>query len=365
MSTTTTTTTSPPIPPTMRAWTYHRRGPVHDVLTLTPNHPTPTLAPSSPDVLIRVTHAALTPSIGRFIPLLPFLRGARPCIPEVSFTGTVAQTTPHTPPHLAPNTRVFGLLPLSAQLLRGEGALAQYVRVAPADVAPCPAEVLPEDAAGLDGNGQAALKMCRAAGVGPRSRVFVNGGTGGVGTMVVQVAKALGAAEVVATGSGEEGSRLVKSLGADVVVDYRECGKRGVVGWLAERYGGDGDRGKLDAVLDCVGTQILYERSPEFLKEEGVFVNVGAMEGMGKWLWATTVNLWWPVFLGGTPRKFVFQQTNIDQEGREELLRLVKEGKLKRVLDSVFEMEDVLGVSILFLPLFLLERALTDAETGL
>lgn len=79
------------------------------------------------------------------------------------------------------------------------------------------------------------------------------------------------------------------------------------------------------------------------MKEEGVFVNVGAMEGMGKWLWATAVNRWWPVFLGGTPRKFVFQQTNIDQEGREELLRLVKEGKLKRVLDSVFEMEDVLG----------------------
>ncbi|KAH7065159.1 hypothetical protein B0J12DRAFT_561210, partial [Macrophomina phaseolina] len=169
-------------------------------------------------------------------------------------------------------------------------------------------------------------------------------GTGGAGTMVVQMAKTRGLAEVVATGSGEEGYGLMKRLGADGVVDYRECGEGGVAGWLAERYGGDGDGAqKLDAVLDCVGTQALFERSPEFLKEDGAFVNVGAMEGMVKTLWANAVNRLWPNWLGGTPRTYVLQQTKLDQECREELVWLLKEGKLNRVVDSVFDMEDVLA----------------------
>jgi NADPH:quinone reductase-like Zn-dependent oxidoreductase len=49
--------------------------------------------------------------------------------------------------------------------------------------------------------------------------VFVNGGSGGVGTLVVQIAKAEGA-YVVATGS-EENAKLVKSLGADEVYSPR------------------------------------------------------------------------------------------------------------------------------------------------
>ncbi|KKY13743.1 putative zinc alcohol dehydrogenase [Diplodia seriata] len=196
----------------MRAWTYTRRGPVASVLHLTPAHPTPTLSPSTPNILIRITHASLTPSIGHLIPLLPFLRpgGPHPSIPELSFTGTVAASTALTPPHLShPGTRVFGTLPPSASLLRGAGTLAQYVVAPPASVGVCPPGLAPEHAAGLDGNGQTALLMCRRAGVVSGGRVFVNGATGGVGTMVVQMAKRVfGAAEVVATASGEDGFAL-------------------------------------------------------------------------------------------------------------------------------------------------------------
>ncbi|KAL1639552.1 hypothetical protein SLS58_007856 [Diplodia intermedia] len=353
----------------MRAWTYTRRGPIADVLHLSPAHPTPTLSPTTPNILIRITHASLTPSIGHLIPLLPFLRPGRPrpCIPELSFTGTVAASTPFTPPPLSPpGTRVFGTLPPTSSLVRGAGTLAEYVVAAPAAVGVCPVRLAPEHAAGVDGNGQTALLMCRralpAGGGGRGGRVFVNGATGGVGTMVVQMAKRVfGAAEVVATASGEDGFALVRGLGADRVVDHREeegeGGRRrrgggrgrkgdGVAGWLAEEYGGGGDEGKFDAVLDCVGVQVLFERSPEYLKEAGVFVSVGAMEGILTTLfWNVPVNYWWPKVLGGTPRKFIFQQTPITPERREELVKLVQEGKLKRVVDSVFDMEDVLGVS--------------------
>ncbi|OJD35339.1 nad-p-binding protein [Diplodia corticola] len=347
----TTTTPAPVIPPTMRAWTYTRRGPAKDVLHLTPDHPVPHLSPNTPNILIRITHASLTPSIGRLLPHLPFLprpNGPRPSIPELSFTGTIAAATPLTPAHLStPGTRVFGMLPPTAHFLHGAGTLAQYVVAPPGAVGVCPAGLSAEHAAGLDGNGQTALLMCRRAGVGGGSRVFVHGATGGVGTVAVQVAKAaLGAREVVATGSGEEGFALAKGLGADRVVDHRECGGGGggVAGWLAAEYGGEGDGGKFDAVLDCVGTQVLFERSPGFLKEGGVFVSVGAMEGMAATLfWNVPVNYWWPRALGGTPRKYIFQQTPMTTERREELIKLVQEGKLKKAVDNVFDMENVLG----------------------
>lgn len=51
--------------------------------------------------------------------------------------------------------------------------------------------------------------------------VFVNGGSGGVGSAVVQISKALGC-RVIATAGAEEKQQFVRELGADVVLDYRD-----------------------------------------------------------------------------------------------------------------------------------------------
>jgi NADPH:quinone reductase-like Zn-dependent oxidoreductase len=102
-------------------------------------------------------------------------------------------------------------------MLYGKGSLAEYILVPATCVARLPkAEGFGfAEAAALDGNGQTAALMVKNGGVRKCSRVFVNGGSGGVGTLVVQIAKAEGA-YVVATGSGES-AELVKSLGADEV----------------------------------------------------------------------------------------------------------------------------------------------------
>jgi NADPH:quinone reductase-like Zn-dependent oxidoreductase len=68
------------------------------------------------------------------------------------------------------------------------------------------------------------------------------------------------------------------------------------------------------------------------------------MEGAVTSLWATAKNYFWPQFLGGTPRKYIFQQTNPTQERLEYLVRLVKDGKLKVIIDQVYDMEDGLKV---------------------
>jgi NADPH:quinone reductase-like Zn-dependent oxidoreductase len=206
----------------MRVWAFRTRGPATSVLHLESDFPTPAV-PTGSNVLIKVSHSSLTPSIAHLtslIPSIPFL--ARPYIPELDFAGIVELVGPDTPASLvAHETPVFGSVPLPDFILRGKGSLAEYVVVPASEVA-----VLPDAAAGfglvegaaLNGNGQTAALMVQNAEIKKGSRVFVNGGSGGVGTLAVQIAKAEGA-YVVATASGGN-AKLVKSLGADEVRCY-------------------------------------------------------------------------------------------------------------------------------------------------
>jgi NADPH2:quinone reductase len=64
------------------------------------------------------------------------------------------------------------------------------------------------------------LGLVREAGLSAGESIFVNGGTGGVGSMVVQMAKILGA-RVIATAGSEEKVAALKELGADAAVNYK------------------------------------------------------------------------------------------------------------------------------------------------
>jgi len=114
---------------------------------------------------------------------------------------------------LAPGDEVFGTTRARA------GAFAQYA-VAPAtQLASKPAELTFTDAAASVMSGLTALVAMRdVAQVSAGTRVLINGASGGVGTMAVQIAKALGAevTGVCSTGNIE----LVRSLGADHLIDY-------------------------------------------------------------------------------------------------------------------------------------------------
>ena len=99
-----------------------------------------------------------------------------------------------------------------------------------------------------------------------------------------------------------------------------------------------------DVILDTVGTQTLYERSSSYLKPKGVYVNVGSMEGFMWTLWCWAKNALWPTILGGTPRRYVMFSTVTNGRSAEKLAEMVETGKLRVVVDSVFEMDRVLEV---------------------
>ena len=117
---------------------------------------------------------------------------------------------------LQPGDEVFGDLGAC-----GFGAWAEYVS-APADaLVPKPANTTFEVAAAVSQSAVVALQGLRDKGqIQPGQKVLINGASGGVGTFAVQIAKAFGA-EVTGV-CGAQNLDLVRSIGADHVIDYAQ-----------------------------------------------------------------------------------------------------------------------------------------------
>ncbi|MFC4910027.1 NAD(P)H-quinone oxidoreductase [Actinomadura gamaensis] len=149
-------------------------------------------------------------------------------------------------------------------LLAG-GGYAEKVAVPAGQVLPVPqgvglveAAALPEAAATVWSNIVMTGRLAKG------ETLLVHGGSGGVGTMAVQVAKALGA-RVVTTVSGAEKTARVRELGADVTIDYR-----------TEDFG---ERGPYDVILDVIGGDYL-ERNVRSLATDGRLVIIGVQKGL-------------------------------------------------------------------------------------
>ena len=125
----------------------------------------------------------------------------------------------------------------------GSGGYAERAAVDATALFRVPAEVPLDVAVALLADGRTATMMTRAADVRPGDRVLVEAAAGGVGSLVVQLAKAAGATVVAAAG-GARKLTVARELGADVTVDYTEPGWPGRVG------------DPVDVVIDGVGGDI-------------------------------------------------------------------------------------------------------------
>ncbi len=110
----------------------------------------------------------------------------------------------------------------------------------------------------------------RAAHLAAGETLLVHGGSGGVGTVAVQLAHALGH-RVIATAGGEQRCAAVRALGADVVVDHREGDVRAAVLDATDGRG-------VDVVLDVLGGRALGE-NVRMLAEGGRLVVIGLQQG--------------------------------------------------------------------------------------
>lgn len=177
----------------------------------------PTPEPKPGEVRVRVAAASVNP-IDTYIRSgavkmdLPM-----PFVPGADFAGTVdAVGTGVT--RFKVGDRVWGS---NQGLLGRQGTFAEFACVHEDWVYPLPAGVNERDAAAVALVGITAhLGLFRCAGLKAGETVFVNGGTGGVGAMVVQMAKAVGVKVVTTVGSPEK-AKLASELGADHVINYK------------------------------------------------------------------------------------------------------------------------------------------------
>jgi NADPH2:quinone reductase len=177
----------------------------------------PTPEPTVAQVLVRVTAVAVNPidtylrsgAVKMELPL-PFIVGC-------DLAGVVERCGPEVQ-RLKPGTRVWG----SNQGLMGrQGTFAEFAAVDEAWLYPTPDGVSDQQAAaGALVGITAHLGLVRFAKLAAGETLFVNGGSGGVGSTVVQMAKAIGARAVTTAGSNEK-VEACRALGADLALNYR------------------------------------------------------------------------------------------------------------------------------------------------
>ncbi|CBG71341.1 MULTISPECIES: NADP-dependent oxidoreductase [Streptomyces] len=214
------------------------------------------------------------------------------------------------------------------------GTFAELIAVHQDDLAIKPATLSMEEAASLP---LVALTSWQAlverAHVQPGQKVLIHAGSGGLGTIAIQLAKQLGAQ--VATTTSTANIDVVRSLGADVVVDYRTQAFETVL----HDY---------DLVLDALGGKTL-KKSLDVLKPGGKIISVAGPPdaAFGRELGANPIiRLAMSALSYQTRRRarrrgvtysFLFMKASGDQ--LRELTGLIDTGKIRPVVDTVFPFE--------------------------
>lgn len=186
--------------------------------------------------------------------------GRPPLIPGNGVGGVITRVGAGADPNLV-GSRVVSSL-------GGTGGYAEQVAVAADAVVPVP-DGLPLDVAvALLADGRTATMLVRRARIRPGERVLVEAAAGGVGSLLVQLARQAGALVVAAAG-GQRKLDLARELGAEVAVDYR---KPDWTDRIREAVGG------VDMAFDAVGGET-GRAAFELLEQGGRMLTFGAASG--------------------------------------------------------------------------------------
>ncbi len=282
------------------------------------------------DVLIRI-HAAGVNALdskiksGEFKLILPY---RLPLILGNDVAGTVVGV----------GTRVSRFKPGDEVYARADqdriGTFAEFIAVKEASLARKPTNLSMEEAASIPLVALTAWQvLVETAKLKKGQKVLIQAGSGGVGTIAIQLAKYLGA--FVATTTGTSNVEWVKALGADVVIDYK---KRDFAAELRD----------YDVVLNSLGGDEL-EKSLQVLKPGGYLVSIS---GPPTPEFAVDQGLAWPLkqvlrLLSHGIRKqarrrgvaYAFLFMRADGNQLREITALIESGIIRPIVDCVFSLE--------------------------
>jgi NADPH:quinone reductase-like Zn-dependent oxidoreductase len=275
--------------------------------------------PEDDEVLIRV-HATTVnrtdcgflsgkPYFVRFISGLP---GPKRTVLGSEFAGEVTETGKSVKSFTA-GDHVFGFSGVHF------GAHAEYMTMPEQGMlTTMPANLTYEEAAPSTEGAHYALNNIRRANVRSGQRVLVHGGTGAIGTSAVQLSKYYGA-HVTAVG-GTRGVELMKSIGADEVVDYTK-----------EDFRKSG--GQYDFVFDAAG-KTSFGACRKLLKAGGIYCSTE----LGFAYQNAFLALWTPSLSG---KKVVFPIPKDRKEDAVFLKELIEQGKFRPVIDRRYSLEQL------------------------
>jgi NADPH2:quinone reductase len=280
--------------------------------------------PREGEVLVQVGAVAVNPVdtyIRAGIVAMPI---PKPFIVGCDLAGTVAAVGPKVQ-RFQVGDRVWGS---NQGLLGRQGTFAEFASVHEDWLYPTPATVSDSQAAAAALVGITAhLGLFRDAKLQSGETVFVNGGTGGVGSMVVQMAKAVGA-RALTTVSSEEKAALCRSWGADGVINYKT---EDVPAAVKKLTGGQ-------------GVQVWYEtqREPDFVRTVELLAPRGRMVIMAG-RQAQPIFPVGPFYLKGLSLHgfAMFNATPAEQrQCAEDINRWLVDGKLKVLIGRTFPLSE-------------------------
>lgn len=274
----------------------------------------PKPSPAPGQVLVRVRAASVNPVDYKIRRSGAWARAPMPAILGYDAAGTVEAVGSNVS-HLAPGDDVF----YCARIFGRQGTYAEYHVEDAEIVVRKPAHLSFEEAASLPLAAMTAydaiITFFRTK---PGDTVLIQAGAGGVGAFAVQLARAAGA-RVLATGR-RENEALIRSLGADEVIDYRATRFEDEVNRLTDGRG-------VDAAYDTVGGDIIA-RSIGCVRPYGKLATIVSIDGSINGMQIRNQTLYFG-FMERTAEKI------------QALSVLVARGQVRPLIDSVFPLERI------------------------
>ncbi|SCB00476.1 Uncharacterized protein BWINRA5_03910 [Bacillus mycoides] len=215
------------------------------------------------------------------------------------------------------------------------GTFAEYIAIHEDDIALKPKNLTFEEAASIPLVGLTSYQALHdIMQLQKGQKILIHAGSGGVGTFAIQLAKIMGA--TVATTASEAGENLVKSLGADEIINYKKEKFEDIL----KNY---------DAVFDTLGGTTL-EKSFDIIKSEGNIVSVSGMPNarfgkeFGSGFFKTLLFSLASKKLTALEKKhnaqysFLFMKPSGDQ--LRIIAKYIESGKIKPIIDRIFPFED-------------------------
>ena len=287
----------------------------------------PVPAPRPGEVLVRVRAAGINrPDVLQREGAYPPPPGA-PDILGLEIAGEVAALGEGAS-RFALGQRVMGLVP--------GGGYAEYATVHETNALPLPEGLSLEEAGGIPETYFTVwTNVFERGALAEGETLLVHGGTSGIGTTAIQLAKAFGATVIATAGSAAKCEACLR-LGADRAVNYRE---EDFVAAVREATAGRG----ADVILDMVGGSYI-PRNHEAAAQDGRIVQIAFLQGSRAEVDFRRLMMKRLTHTGSTLRaRSVAEKASIARALEERVLPLLAAGRCRPVMDTTYRLEDAAG----------------------